>query len=77
MAVAWLAGRDPDTVQLPSATGDTRDIRVCVIAHLARLEVIREITAIPAPPHLQIAPDRPCPTAEQFVAMYLSAILKV
>lgn len=77
VAVAWLAGRDPDTVQLPSATGDTRDIRVCVIAHLARLDVLREITAIPEPPHLQIVPDRPRPTAAQFVAMYRSVILKV
>ena len=78
VAVAWLAGRDPDTVQLPSATGDTRDLRVCVIAHLARVDAIREITTIPEPPHYhKLTPDPPHWTAEQFVAMYRAAVLKV
>lgn len=76
VALAWLDGRDPDTVQLPSNTDDTRDIRACVIAHLARRDVLREITAIPAPPHLKLTPDRPRPTAKQFAAMYAGAILR-
>ena len=77
VAIAWIGDRDPETVQTPSGPGDTRDLRACVIAHLARLDVLREITAIPAPRHLKLTPDRRRPTAEQFAAMYASTVLKV